>query len=115
MRKSRLIRIWAMILAMSIVLSLAGCGTNTTPTTTGDNTASSEQSITTPESTSDTSEGETSEPTTVPVETIIPTAPPAEATEPTEPPVTIPPEEQKDEFGLKQISIMILDIEIITD
>lgn len=102
MRKSRLIRIWAMILAMSIVLSLAGCGTNTTPTTTGDNTASSEQSITTPESTSDTSEGETSEPTTVPVETIIPTAPPAEATEPTEPPVTIPPEEQKDEFGLTE-------------
>lgn len=102
MRKSRLIRIWAMILAMSIVLSLAGCGTNTTPTTTGDNTASSEQSITTPESTSDTSEGETSEPTTVPVEIIIPTAPPAEATEPTEPPVTIPPEEQKDEFGLTE-------------
>lgn len=102
MRKSRLIRIWAMILAMSIVLSLAGCGTKTTPTTTGDNTASSEQSITTPESTSDTSEGETSEPTTVPVETIIPTAPPAEATEPTEPPVTIPPEEQKDEFGLTE-------------
>lgn len=102
MRKSRLIRIWAMILAMSIVLSLAGCGTKTTPTTTGDNTASSEQSITTPESTSDTSEGETSEPTTVPVEIIIPTAPPAEATEPTEPPVTIPPEEQKDEFGLTE-------------
>ena len=102
MRKSRLIRNWAMILAMSIVLSLAGCGTNTTPTTTGDNTASSEQSITTPESTSDTSEGETSEPTTVPVEIIIPTAPPAEATEPTEPPVTIPPEEQKDEFGLTE-------------
>lgn len=102
MRKSRLIRIGAMILAMSIVLSLAGCGTNTTPTTTGDDTASSEQSITTPESTSDTSEGETSEPTTVPVETIIPTDPPAEATEPTEPPVTIPPEEQKDEFGLTE-------------
>lgn len=102
MMKSRLIRILAILLAMSIVLSLAGCGTNTNPTTTGDETATNSQPTTAPDSTSDTSEDETTEPTTVPEETTIPTDPPAETTEPTEPPVTIPPEEQKDEYGLTE-------------
>lgn len=99
MMKSRIIRILAMILAMSIVLSLAGCGTNTPPTTTGDETETSSQPTTTPDSTSNTSEDETTEPSTVPEETTTPTDPPAETTEP---PVVIPPEEQTDEYGLTE-------------
>lgn len=99
MMKSRIIRILAALLAMSIVLSLAGCGTNTPHTTTGDETATSSQPTTTPDSTSDTTEDETTEPSTVPEETTTPTDPPAETTEP---PVVIPPEEQKDEYGLTE-------------
>ena len=43
MIKSRVTSISAMLLTISIVLSLTGCGANTTITTTGDETAASSQ------------------------------------------------------------------------
>lgn len=100
MMKSRVIRILAMLLALSIVLSLVGCRTATTPTTPGDETAASSQQTTTPDGTTESSEDETSESSTEPEET---TAPTEESTEPeTEPPVVTPPEDEKDEYGLTE-------------
>lgn len=94
-------RIIAMLLAISIVLSLAGCGANTTPTMPDAEAAtSSSQTTTIPENTADILPDETTEPSTEPEETTTPTE---ETTEPeTEPPVVIPPEEQKDEYGLTE-------------
>ncbi len=101
MMKSRVTRILAMLLALSIVLSLVGCGTTTTPTTPGDEAAASSQQTTTPDSTTESSDDETSESATEPEET---TAPTEEPTEPeTEPPVVVtPPEDEKDEYGLTE-------------
>lgn len=101
MMKSRVTRILAMLLALSIVLSLVGCGTTTTPTTPGDETSASSQQTTTPDSTPESSDDETSESATEPEET---TAPTEEPTEPeTEPPVVVtPPEDEKDEYGLTE-------------
>ena len=97
MMKTRMI---AMLLAISIVLSLAGCGANTNPTVPDDEPTSSSQTTTTPENTTEVSNDETSESSTEPEETTTPTE---ETTEPeTEPPVVIPPEEQKDEYGLTE-------------
>lgn len=84
--KSRVIHILAMLLAISIALSLVGCGTNTTPTTSGDETETSSQQTTTT-------------PTNPPAETATPTDSPVETTEPS---VVIPPENQKDEYGLEE-------------
>lgn len=99
MIKSRLIRIWAMLLAVSIVLSIAGCGTNASPTPTGDETSISSRPATALDGTSNTSEGETIETSTVLDETTTPTD---SSMESTEPPVVISPEDQKDEYGLTE-------------
>ena len=101
MMKSRVMRILAMLLAISIVLSLAGCGANTTPTTTGDETAaSSQQATTTPDSITESSDDETSESSTKPEETTDLTEEPTEPE--TEPPVVTPSEDEKDEYGLTE-------------
>lgn len=73
--KSCVIRILAMLLAISSVLSLAGCGANTTPTTTGD-AASSQQSTAASDSTTESSADETSEPSAAPEEPTAPTEKP---------------------------------------
>lgn len=93
-------RIIAMSLAILIVLSLVGCGTNTTPSMPGDETTSISQTTTTLENTTDDPTNETADTSTETEETTTPTE---ETTEPeTEPPVVIPPEEQKDEYGLTE-------------
>lgn len=93
-------RIMAMLLAILIVLSLVGCGANTTPSMPGNETTSISQTTTTLENTTD---DPTNEPADTSTESEVTTTPAEETTEPeTEPPVVIPPKEQKDEYGLTE-------------
>lgn len=102
MTKSRIKRIWVILLAMLIVLSCAGCGANITPDATGDETVASNQLTTaTTDSITETTEDETSASSTEPEETTVPTE---GSTEPgTESPVVmIPSVAEKDEYGLTE-------------
>lgn len=113
MTKLCLNRTGAILSVISIVLSLAGCGTNSTPTTTDDETLISIQKTATTvvstsntlktestvSSTNSTTEGVITESSTLSQETTAPTEPPVETTEP---PTTVPPEEPKDEYGLTE-------------
>lgn len=97
MIKSRVTSISAMLLTISIVLSLTGCGANTTITTTGDETAASSQQTTEkPNSTIESPDDETSESSTESEKATVPTD------EPSEPTVVTPLEEEKDEYGLTE-------------
>lgn len=109
MRKTSMIRIWALLLAVSIMMSLVGCGTNPAPTPSGEDiSASSQETVTTPEGTNNPPEEqtapapETTEPTeeSPSQETIAPTEQPT--IEPTTPPVVVPTEPEKDENGLTE-------------
>lgn len=108
MRSTRMIRILTLLLAISIAMSLVGCGTNPSAIPSGDDiTASSQETTTTPEGTSPPAEEqttpvpETTEPSdeTSSPETIAPTEQP---TEPTTPPIVVPAEPEKDENGLTE-------------
>lgn len=107
MRKLSTIRILALLLAISLMMSLAGCGTNPTPSEdnipvssqeTSDkpdetNTPSAEQTTAVP-NTTDPTEDTSSQETTVPTE--------QPTTEVTTPPVVMPTEPEKDENGLTE-------------
>lgn len=97
-------RLLAFILAISIIMSLAGCATDSTPTTPSDDTTTANsQESTEPESEPTDSTSDPTVPSSEPDETTVPPVTPDETTPaPTEPPVVIPPEEQKDEYGLTE-------------
>lgn len=100
MKQTRIMRIMAMILTTSIIMSLAGCGTNTKPATTDEVVHSVKQKTTDPSENMTTSAEELTDTSvaTEPEDTTPPTKEPME--EPTESTAEIPPEEQKDEYGL---------------
>lgn len=100
MKRTKMIRILAILFALSITLSLAGCGNSATPTTpdeapsvSQDATADSEETTSQTEEVTDPSTETDPEDTTTPSE---------ETTVPTEPSIVVPPEERKDEYGLTE-------------
>jgi len=97
-------RLLAFILAISVIMSLAGCATDSTPTTPSDDTTTANsQESTEPEGEPTDSTSDSTVPSSEPDETTDPPVIPDETTPPpTEPPVVIPPEEQKDEYGLTE-------------
>lgn len=101
MKKTKAIRILALLIAISITISLAGCGGNTAPTTPGEGSSSASQETTTSSEETVASSEEITDPSTetAPEETVAPTEVP---TEPTTPPVEVPPEEKTDEYGLTE-------------
>jgi len=108
MRRSRTIRILAMLLAISITVSFAGCGTTTPTKPNTEEPSVSQEATDKPETTTPLEESSTpseevenppESTTSTPEETVAPTEPPVE---PTVPPVVIPPEEQIDEYGLTE-------------
>lgn len=101
MKRTKIIQIIAMLLAVSIIMSLAGCGSSSTPTTPSETIPSVSQEPTTNPDGDTASTEDVTEPSveTQPEEN---TPPIEETTEPTQPPVVVPPEEQKDEYGLTE-------------
>lgn len=100
-----MIRIWTLVLTISIMMSLVGCETNPAHTPSEDDiSASNQETVTTPEGTNNpqneqnTPAPETTEPTSQ--ETIVSTEQPT--TEPTTPPVVVSTEPEKDENGLTE-------------
>lgn len=87
-----------MLLAVSIMMSLVGCGTNPVPTP----SSASSHEIANPPEEQTTPAPETTKPTeeTLSQETIVPTE--QSMTEPTIPPVVVPTEPEKDENGLTE-------------
>lgn len=101
MKRTKAIRILAMLIAISITISLAGCGANTVPTTPGEGSSSASEETTTSSEETVASSEEITDPSTEtePEETVAPTEVP---TEPTTSPVEIPQEEKTDEYGLTE-------------
>ena len=108
MKNTHMIRLLALLLAASIMMSLTGCGTNPVPTPSEEDVPTSSQEPTpAPDKTPPLSEEQTTpapestEPSeeTPPEESIAPTEQP---TEPTPPPVVVPTEPEKDENGLTE-------------
>ena len=108
MKNIHMIRLLALLLSASIMMSLVGCGANTVPTLSEDDVPASSQEVTpAPDETPIPSEEQTT-PTpdaTEPPEETPPeesVAPPEQPTEPTVPPVIVPTEPEKDENGLTE-------------
>lgn len=108
MKNTQMIRLLALLLASSIMMSLAGCGANTVPTPSEDDVPASSQEETpapdetpTPSDEQSTPAPDATEPPeeTPPEESV---APPEQPTEPTVPPVVVPTEPEKDENGLTE-------------
>ena len=94
MKRTKVFRIMAMILALSITMSLAGCGSSTAPTKTDETTPSVSQEPSVTPGDDATSTEDTTQPSseTQPEETTTPTE---ETTEPSQPPVETPTEEEE--------------------
>lgn len=94
MKRTKVFRIMAMILALSITMSLAGCGSSTAPTKTDETnpSVSQEPSVTPGDDTTSTEDATQPSSETQPEETTTPTE---ETTEPSQPPVEIPTEEEE--------------------
>lgn len=94
MKRTKVFRIMAMILALSITMSLAGCGSSTAPIKTDKTNPSVSQEPSVTPGDDATSTEDTTQPSseTQPEETTTPTE---EATEPSQPPVEIPTEEEE--------------------
>lgn len=94
MKRTKVFRIMAMILALSITMSLAGCGSSTAPIKTDETNPSVSQEPSVTPGDDATSTEDTTQPSseTQPEETTTPTE---EATEPSQPPVEIPTEEEE--------------------
>lgn len=108
MKNTHMIRLLALLLAASIMMSLAGCGANTVPTPSEDDVPASSQEVTpapdetpTPSDEQTTPAPDATEPPaeTPPEESV---APPEQPPEPTVPPVVVPTEPEKDENGLTE-------------
>lgn len=108
MKNTQMIRLLALLLAASIMMSLAGCGANTVPTPSEDDVPASSQEVTPAPDETPTPSDEQSTPApdatespeeTPPEESV---APPEQPTEPTVPPVVVPTEPEKDENGLTE-------------
>ena len=108
MKNTQMIRLLALLLAASIMMSLAGCGANTVPTPSEDDVPTSSQEVTPAPDETPTPSDEQSTPApdatespeeTPPEESV---APPEQPTEPTVPPVVVPTEPEKDENGLTE-------------
>lgn len=108
MKNTHMIRLLALLLTASIMVSLAGCGTNPAPIPSEEDAPASSQDVSpTPDETPTPSEEQTT-PTpnaTEPPEETPPeesAAPPEQPTEPAVPPVVVPTEPEKDENGLTE-------------
>ena len=108
MKNTHMIRLLALLLAASIMMSLAGCGANTVPTPSEDDVPASSQEVSpapdetpTPSDEQTTPAPDATEPPeeTHPEESV---APPEQPPEPTVPPVVVPTEPEKDENGLTE-------------
>lgn len=108
MKNTHMIRLLALLLAASIMMSLAGCGANTVSTPSEDDVPASSQEVTpAPDETPIPSDEQTTpapdatEPPeeTPPEESV---ASPEQPPEPTVPPVVVPTESEKDENGLTE-------------
>lgn len=108
MKNTHMIRLLALLLTASIMVSLAGCGTNPAPIPSEEDVPASSQDVSpTPDETPTPSEEQTT-PTpnaTEPPEETPPeenATPPEQPTEPAVPPVVVPTEPEKDENGLTE-------------
>ena len=108
MKNTHMIRLLALLLAASIMMSLVGCGANTVPTPSEDDVPASSQEVSpapdetpTPSDEQTTPAPDATEPPeeTHPEESV---APPEQPPEPTVPPVVVPTEPEKDENGLTE-------------
>ena len=108
MKNTHMIRLLALLLAASIMMSLAGCGTTSVPTPSEEDVPASSQEVTPVPVETPTSSEEQTTPApdatetpeeTPPEESVAPTEQP---TEPTTPPVVVPTEPEKDENGLTE-------------
>jgi len=86
-------RIVAILLTLIVMVQLVGCGGQTTPTEASDDVVSSNEEVSSELKEFSANYNESTVGETEPME---------ESTEETEPPVVIPPEEEKDEYGMTE-------------